>query len=178
MRRTFSTSGWGRNCGPANSSLSTFRIWFDLTAASGTLAAFYLVGPHCSSLNSPVPEFASRVDKWLWSVRLYRTRSLASDACRAGSVRIGDQPVKPARDVRPGEMISVRQGVVERTLVVLAVPKSRVGAPQVGAYCEDRTPPGEWEKAREQRVQHLLARERGSGRPTKRDRRQIDRLMG
>lgn len=65
-----------------------------------------------------------------------------------------------------------------RTLVVLAVPRSRVGAPQVSTYCEDRTLPGEWEKAREQRIQHLLARERGSGRPTKRDRRQIDRLMG
>lgn len=137
-----------------------------------------LLGPRCTSLNSPVPESASRVDKWLWSVRVYKTRSLASDACRAGSVTIGDQPVKPARDVRPGETIHVRQGVVMRTLVVLAVPRSRVGAPQVSTYCEDRTPPGEWEKAREQRIQHLLARERGSGRPTKRDRRQIDRLLG
>lgn len=129
-------------------------------------------------MNSPVPESASRIDKWLWSVRVYKTRSLASDACRAGSVRIGDQPVKPARDVHPGETIHVRQGIVQRTLVVLGVPRSRVGAPQVGAYCEDRTPADEWEKAREQRVQHLLARERGSGRPTKRERRQIDRLLG
>jgi len=121
---------------------------------------------------------ASRIDKWLWSVRLFKTRSLASDACRAGSVTIGDLTVKPARDVRTGEIIVVRQGLIERTLVVKAVPASRVGAPLVSTFCEDRTPPSEWEKAKEQRVQHLLARERGSGRPTKRDRRQLDHLLG
>lgn len=86
--------------------------------------------------------------------------------------------MKPARDVRAGETIMVRQGIVERTLVVLAVPPSRVGAPLVRTFCEDRTPASEWEKAKEQRIQHLLARERGSGRPTKRDRRQIDQLLG
>jgi len=134
--------------------------------------------PLLSPLNPQASESGSRIDKWLWAVRLYRTRSLASDACRAGSVKIADQPVKPARDVHEGEIISVRQGVVNRTLIVRAVPKSRVGAPLVADYCDEQTPAAEWEKAREQRIQHLLQRERGSGRPTKRDRRQIDRLLG
>jgi len=126
----------------------------------------------------PSADSAARIDKWLWAVRLFKTRSLAADACRAGSVRIGEHALKPARDVRVGETIVVKQGVVLRTLVVRAVPLSRVGAPLVSTYCEDLTPPSEWEKAKEQRVQHLLAREEGSGRPTKRDRRMMDRFLG
>ena len=121
---------------------------------------------------------AGRIDKWLWAVRLFRTRSLATDACRAGSVTVNDQPAKPSRDVRPGEIVVVRQGLVRRTLAVRAIPPSRVGAKLVAAFCDDRTPPAEFERARAQRVQHVLARAKGSGRPTKRDRRRIDRLFG
>jgi ribosome-associated heat shock protein Hsp15 len=120
----------------------------------------------------------ARLDKWLWTVRLFRTRSLASDACRAGSVTINDQPAKPAREVRTGETVRVQQGLVERTLRVLGMPRSRVGAKIVPEFCTDMTPPEEFSKAREQRVQHLLAREKGSGRPTKRDRRRLDDLLG
>jgi ribosome-associated heat shock protein Hsp15 len=124
-------------------------------------------------------EPAARLDKWLWAVRLFRTRSLATDACRAGSVAIKDQPVKPARDVRAGEVITVRQGVVTRTVQVIALPRSRVGAKLVVDFCADLTPPEELAKARnpENRVQSILAREKGSGRPTKRDRRLLDRLF-
>jgi ribosome-associated heat shock protein Hsp15 len=118
-----------------------------------------------------------RLDKWLWAVRIFRTRSLASDACRAGSVAINDQPAKPARAVRPGETIAVRQGLVRRTLLVVGVPRSRVGPKLVATYCTDLTPEAEWEAARQHRVQQLLAREKGSGRPTKRDRRLLDRLL-
>ena len=121
---------------------------------------------------------AERIDKWLWAVRIFRTRSLATDACRAGSVTVNNQPVKPARDVRAGEVVVVRQGLIHRTLKVLGIPPSRVGAKGVVAYCEDQTPPAEFAKARAQRVQQFLARARGSGRPTKRDRRLIDRLLG
>ncbi len=121
---------------------------------------------------------AERIDKWLWSVRIFRTRSLATDACRAGSVAVNSQPVKPSRDVRAGEVVIVRQGLIHRTLKVRAVPPARVGAKLVAAYCEDQTPPAEFAKARAQRVQQFLARARGSGRPTKRDRRLIDRLFG
>ena len=121
---------------------------------------------------------ACRTDKWLWAVRLFKTRSLATDACRAGSVSIQGRPAKPARGIRVGEILSVRIGLVERTVMVRALPRGRVGASQVADFCEDRTPPSEFEKAREQRVQHFLARARGSGRPTKRDRRALERLFG
>ena len=120
---------------------------------------------------------AARLDKWLWAVRIFRTRSLASDACRAGSVAVNEQTAKPARDVRPGELVTVRQGLVLRTLRVVGVPKSRVGAKLVPSFCLDLTPPEEREKAWENTVQQLLAREKGSGRPTKRDRRLLDTLF-
>ena len=126
----------------------------------------------------PTGPETERLDKWLWAVRLFKTRSLATSACRAGSVEINGQPVKPARDVRIGEMVTVRQGLITRTLRVVGVPASRVGAKLVAGFCDDQTPPEEFEKAREHRVQQLLAREKGSGRPTKRDRRSLDQLFG
>ncbi len=125
------------------------------------------------SSDSPV---SARLDKWLWWVRLFKTRALAVAAIQHGSVRVNDHPVKPAREVRPGETVTLRQGVVTRTLRVLAVPGSRLGAKQVAAHCEDLTPPAEFEKARAQREQQSLARDKGSGRPTKRDRRRLDQL--
>ena len=111
-------------------------------------------------------------------MRLFRTRSLASDACRAGSVLINEHSVKPARSVRPGETIIVQQGLVQRTLRVLGVPASRVGAKLVPQFCDDLTPPEEFDKAKQNRVANVLAREKGSGRPTKRDRRLLDTLFG
>jgi len=110
-------------------------------------------------------------------VRLYKTRSLATDACRAGSVSINGQVAKPARDVRFGEVVVVQQGLVTRTLRVLDIPKSRVGPKVVATFCDDQTPASEFEKAKTQPIQQFLARERGSGRPTKRDRREMDRLF-
>ncbi len=111
-------------------------------------------------------------------MRVFRTRSLAGDACRAGSVAVNQIPAKPARDVRPGETVTVKQGLILRTLRVVDVPRSRVGPKLVAAYCTDLTPPSEIERAKEQSVQHFLAREKGSGRPTKRDRRLLDHLLG
>lgn len=121
---------------------------------------------------------AERVDRWLWSVRLFKTRSLATDACRAGSVEVGDQVVKPAREVRPGDIVTVRQGLIVRTLHVIGLPAARIGAVRLPEFCEDRTAPEEFEKARLHRVQQLMAREAGSGRPTKRDRRALEDLFG
>ncbi len=129
-------------------------------------------------MSSAVPPSTDRIDKWLWCVRLFKTRGLATEACRAGAVEINGQPVKPAREVRPGEIVLVKQGVIVRTLCVRGVPSSRVGAPRVSEFCEDRTPPEEFEKLKTQRVQQVLAREKGAGRPTKRDRRALDRLFG
>jgi ribosome-associated heat shock protein Hsp15 len=128
-------------------------------------------------VTTPAAETAARLDKWLWAVRIFKTRALATAACRAGSVCIRDEPMKPARDVHAGESITVRQGIVTRTLRVVGVPRSRVGAKLVAEYCTDLTPDSEFAKGREQRVQHLLAREKGAGRPTKRDRRLLDQLF-
>jgi ribosome-associated heat shock protein Hsp15 len=127
---------------------------------------------------TPVPPTTLRLDKWLWAVRVFRSRALAGDACRAGSVVVNELAAKPARDVRAGETVTVRLGLMTRTLRVVGVPRSRVGAKLVAAYCEDLTPAAEWEKARERSVQQMLAREKGSGRPTKRDRRLLDQLFG
>ena len=123
---------------------------------------------------SPAP---ARIDKWLWMVRIFRTRSLAGDACRAGSVTVNDHPAKPAREVRPGERVTVRDGLVTRTLLVVASPRGRVAARWVPDFCTETTPESEWAKARAAGVHQLLAREKGSGRPTKRDRRLLDRLF-
>jgi len=121
---------------------------------------------------------ADRIDKWLWAVRIFKTRSLAADACKAGSVEINGLAVKPARDVHEGETITVKQGLVVRTLRVAGIPKSRVGAKLVAEYCDDQTPASEFEKVKAQRVQQVLARDKGAGRPTKRDRRLLDKLFG
>lgn len=129
-----------------------------------------------SNSTEPGPGVA-RLDRWLWAVRVFKTRALATDAIRAGSVEINAQPAKPAREVHAGETVTVQQGLVLRTLRVVATPGSRVGAKLVAGFCTDLTPPEEFEKARLQRVQHVLAREKGSGRPTKRERREIDRLF-
>jgi len=145
-----------------------------LRAVAAALSVAKLVFLMCSAVSPS----ADRIDKWLWCVRLFKTRGLATDACRAGSVEINGQVVKPSRDVRPGEIVTVKQGLIVRTLYVLGLPKSRVGAVRVSEYCEDRTPPEEFEKVKTQRVQQVLAREKGSGRPTKRDRRALDRLFG
>ena len=121
---------------------------------------------------------SERIDKWLWCVRVFKTRGLAADACRAGSVEVNGVVAKPARDVRAGEVLSVRQGLIVRTFVVLGIPGTRMGAKRVAEFCEDRTPPEEFEKVKARRVEQFLAREKGLGRPTKRERRALDRFFG
>ncbi len=119
----------------------------------------------------------ARLDKWLWAVRIFKTRALATEACRTGHVKINELPAKPGRTVRADELVVVRQGIVMRTLRVIGVPRSRVGAKLVAEFCTDLTPAAEWEKAKEHRVQQLLELDRSGGRPTKRDRRLRDRLF-
>ncbi|MBI2497680.1 MAG: RNA-binding S4 domain-containing protein [Opitutae bacterium] len=119
-----------------------------------------------------------RLDKWLWCVRVFKTRPHATAACRAGHVLIGDLEAKPGRDVHVGETLTVRVGVITRTLKVLGLPRSRVGAKQVPGFMEDLTPAAEYERAKQAGIEHLLARQRGLGRPTKKDRRDMGRLFG
>ncbi len=120
---------------------------------------------------------AVRVDKWLWSVRVFKTRRQASDACSAGRVRINGDVVKPAAKVKVGDVVTaVRR---DRTVVYVAreLIDKRVSASRAAECVEDRSPPPP------KRQEHLdlpvfAQRDRGSGRPTKKDRRAIDRLRG
>lgn len=116
-----------------------------------------------------------RVDRWLWSIRLFATRSAASDACRAGHVRIGGRPAKPAATVQVGDVVDVRaQGRPWRVEAVRLIDK-RVGAPIAATCFVDRSDPVE---APARGPEPAFERPRGAGRPTKRDRRQMDRFRG
>lgn len=113
-----------------------------------------------------------RVDKWLWSVRIYKTCSDATEACRGGHVRINRSSAKPASQVRVGDRVSARAGGRERVLEVTRLVDKRVGAPIAVECFVDHSPPA---PPRELTAPPLF-RDRASGRPTKRDRRRIDRL--
>jgi len=117
-----------------------------------------------------------RLDQWLWAVRVFKTRTWAADAIKAGHVTVNGQACKPAREVRDGDMVVARGGEITRTLRVIGSPASRVGAKLVGQFAEDLTPPEELQKRREPNFIPPMLRTRGSGRPTKKDRRQIERL--
>jgi ribosome-associated heat shock protein Hsp15 len=119
-----------------------------------------------------------RLDKWLWCVRVFKTRPLATDACRAGKVLLGELEAKPGRDIHVGEIVTVRIGALTRTLKVVGLPRSRVAAKQLPEFLQDLTPPAEYERAKQAGIEHLLARQRGEGRPTKKDRREMGRLFG
>ncbi|MBW1640194.1 MULTISPECIES: RNA-binding S4 domain-containing protein [Microbacterium] len=117
------------------------------------------------------PTRTVRVDSWLWAVRVYKTRSAATTACRAGHVRVNGERVKAAQTLRVGDELRVRISGFDRILVVRQPISKRVGAPLAAAAAEDRTPPRE-------PVAAAGLRDRGAGRPTKRERREIDRLRG
>ena len=117
-----------------------------------------------------------RIDKWLWAVRLYKTRSLATAACDAGRVRIGEQGVKPSRAVKIGDLIVAQNNDMTRTVKVLALLDKRVGAKLVPDYMEDLTPASEFQKQRELSYRTVPLRPKGVGRPTKKERRQWDAI--
>lgn len=117
----------------------------------------------------------TRIDKWLWSVRLFKTRTMATDACNAGKVKGNGNNCKPSREIREGEVLQVRIGSLNKTVRVLDAPKSRIPAARVPEFYEDLTPEEEYERVRIARMQ-TERRDAGIGRPTKRDRRQIDYL--
>lgn len=119
-------------------------------------------------------ESAVRVDAWLWAVRVYKTRSAATSACRAGHVRVGGERAKAAQLVRVGDEVRVRIAGFDRFLVVRQTITKRVGAPAAALAVDDRTPPP---PSREE-MPFVPIRDRGAGRPTKRDRREIERLRG
>jgi ribosome-associated heat shock protein Hsp15 len=117
-----------------------------------------------------------RLDQWLWAARIYKTRSQAAAAIRAGYVNIGGSETKPSREIQLNEIVIARAHQLTRTVRVLGKPPSRVGAKLVAQYMEDLTPPEEHERRRERNLLPPGFRQEGIGRPTKRERRDIDRL--
>ena len=117
----------------------------------------------------------NRIDKYLWSVRIYKTRALATEACKKGRVMIGDMSVKPSRSIRSGDTITVRRAPVNYTFKVLDPIQKRVGAKLVENFIEDVTPQEELDKLT-MKDDFYLSRDRGAGRPTKKERRLLDNL--
>jgi ribosome-associated heat shock protein Hsp15 len=118
----------------------------------------------------------TRIDKWLWTIRLFKTRTLAAAACRSGGVMVDGQRIKPARELRIGEIISASVGGVLRTVKVIAFPTSRVGAKAVAQFMEDLTPEAEFENAREAARAPRPLGPKCMGRPTKKNRRLWEKL--
>lgn len=119
-----------------------------------------------------------RIDKWMWAVRIYKTRSLATEACKAGHVKIDGSNVKPSHAVKIDQEIEARVGTMRRKVVVKGLLDKRVGAKLVNNYLEDNSPPIEKsENYIPQRFQ-IPTRSKGTGRPTKKERRQLDSYSG
>jgi len=118
-----------------------------------------------------------RIDKWLWAVRLFKTRTVASDACKKGRVMIGNLSVKPSRSIRAGEIVQVRKPPVTYSFKVLALSDKRMGAKLVPQFMENVTPPDQYELMELNKMSGFVDRQRGQGRPTKKERRDMDQLI-
>lgn len=121
---------------------------------------------------------STRIDKWLWAVRLFKTRSLATEICSKGHVLIGELPVKASRMVKPGEIIRIRKTPIYRSYKVLGIVEKRVGAKDVPQYMVETTPQSELDLLEMQKDMQWISRDRGAGRPTKKDRRDLGDYFG
>ncbi|MCC7376623.1 MAG: RNA-binding S4 domain-containing protein [Verrucomicrobiales bacterium] len=119
-----------------------------------------------------------RIDKWLWAVRVYKTRTLAAAACRAGQVKVNGETAKASREVRLGDLIVARTDALTRTVKVRELIEQRIGAARLPDVLEDLTPPEELNKPRAPIAQIPGWRPAGTGRPTKRERRRMDAFLG
>jgi ribosome-associated heat shock protein Hsp15 len=117
-----------------------------------------------------------RIDKFLWAVRIYKTRSIASDECRKGRIIIGDVQVKPSRTVTKNEIITVKKPPVVFSYRIIEAIENRVSAKLVPDFIEDLTPDEEKAKLDVRHVGGVIYRDKGAGRPTKKERREIDRI--
>ncbi len=121
-------------------------------------------------------ESSQRIDKYLWYVRIFKTRSIATDACNGGKVKLNGSNTKPSKELKPGDKIEFKRAVVQHTIEVIGFPKSRVPAKEVLLYYNDLTPETEILKLQDMKYVKTERREKGTGRPTKKERRDIDRL--
>ena len=118
----------------------------------------------------------TRIDKYLWAIRVFKTRNEATQACKGGKIRLNGGDVKPSKAVRPGDVIAARKGAVTFTYRVLALSDKRMGAKLVPDFAENITPQAELDKLRHPVETFFLKRDPGAGRPTKKDRRQMETL--
>lgn len=115
-----------------------------------------------------------RVDKYLWCIRYFKTRSIATKACKDGKIRVNENIIKPSRDIYPMDKITVRKNQINYELVVLDTPDNRIGAKLVDIYRKDTTPKEALQKLDLLKYSKDYYRKKGTGRPTKKDRRDID----
>lgn len=123
-------------------------------------------------------EEVARIDKWLWAARIFKTRSIAADACKNGRVTIGGVNVKPSRTVKAGETVDVRKPPITYSFLILKTIEQRVGAKLLPEIYENVTAPDQYELLEMNRISGFVDRARGTGRPTKKDRRALDDFVG
>ncbi|GHT74505.1 heat-shock protein Hsp15 [Bacteroidia bacterium] len=115
-----------------------------------------------------------RIDKWMWAVRIFKTRTIAVEACKKNRVMVNDTVVKPSRMIKTGDIVQVRKPPVTYSFKVLDLTVNRVGAKLVPQYLENITPPEQYEILELQKISGFVNRAHGTGRPTKKDRRDLD----
>lgn len=118
----------------------------------------------------------ARIDKWLWAVRIFKTRTIAAEACKKGRISVNGSQVKPSRMIKPGEVIQVRKPPITYSFKVLQTIEKRVGAKLVPEMMENVTTPDQYELLEMNRISGFVDRARGTGRPTKKDRRSLDKF--
>jgi ribosome-associated heat shock protein Hsp15 len=119
---------------------------------------------------------STRIDKFLWSIRVFKTRADATEACKGGKVTVNGQDAKPSKEVKGGDVISVRKGAIHYTYKVLLPIEKRQGAKEVEKYAQNLTPESEMKKMNAPVETFFVKRDRGAGRPTKKERREMDVL--
>ena len=120
----------------------------------------------------------ARIDKWLWAVRLYKTRSMATDACKKGQVTMNGTTMKPSKTIKEGDVVSVRKSPITYTFRVLKAIENRVGAKLVPEMLENITPKEQYDILEMSKISSFAGRMRGTGRPTKKERRDLDEFLG
>jgi len=115
-----------------------------------------------------------RIDKWMWATRIFKTRTIAAEACKKGRIMINGVTIKPSRMIKEGETIQVRKPPVTYSFKVLALTERRMGAKLVSDFLENVTPPEQYEILEMNRISGFVDRSKGLGRPTKKDRRQLE----
>ena len=119
----------------------------------------------------------ARLDKWLWAARIFKTRTIAADACKNGRVTVDGQTLKPARTVKVGEVVSVKKPPIIYSFKILNAIETRIGAKLISEVYENVTDPKQYELLEMSRISGFIDRARGTGRPTKKDRRDIETFM-